>query len=407
MSAFRNPSFEISRHLGFLSTTPTVLTTNIPPSETNSTVKHDGQPFIASVSTNMQRQHGQQASPSTSRRPSTEAISTLASIPDQELDAYIAELILQKSRAKEARSQTEGIGAYFQDDEAVSKTDEARVPNTNKRFLASVIRNVEGHNQALLRVQAREAERAARVGERNGDSTRGKREESGRRDMEVSRGSKGATSRMRGWSDDKLDENDDRSSHTSSIAGQDEGLVLPEISSKMDKYFDEPVSPLQIDFASDNATLSSSHRRCTEEHSKPRRGEERNHSSRHESDRNSIHNTSKASTSSKSREHRHHSDHRSRHEKSERRKRQDGHSSRHRDRHDSNDVDDDRSKRRRKEREDGSASRRKEHKSSRDNERSSHKDKASQSDRNRSASPSTDPPKQVREWDLGKESLAF
>ncbi|SPO22513.1 uncharacterized protein UTRI_01191 [Ustilago trichophora] len=352
----------------------------------------------------MQRQHGQQANPSTSLRPPTESISSLASIPDQELDAYIAELILQKSRAKEVRSQTEGIGAYLQDDDAVPKADEARVPNTNKRFLASVIRNVEGHNQALLRVQAREAERAARNGERTGDSTRAKSNNSGQRDLEASRGSKGATSRMRGWSDDKLDENDDRSSHTSSIAGQEEGHISFEISRNMDKYFDEPVSTLQTELASDNATLSSSRRFCTQEHPKPKPHADNNHSSRY-----NKHNTSQ------SHENRLRSDHQDRktcrHEKSERRKKQHGHNSKYRDHDDSkNDNDNDQSKRRRKEPKDASKSNRKVHKSvhnSRHYQHSSQREKQSQSDTNPSTSPSTHPPKLIREWDLGKASLSF
>ncbi|SPO21708.1 uncharacterized protein UTRI_01191_B [Ustilago trichophora] len=364
----------------------------------------------------MERQCDQQASPSASRRPSTEATSTLASIPDQELDAYIAELILQKSRAKEARSQTQGIGAYLQDDQAVAK-DEARVPNTNKRFLASVIRNVEGHNQALLRVQAREAERAVRYGERNGDSTMGKNKDSVRTDMEVSRRSKVPSSKMRGWSDDELEENDGRTSYTScSNAGRAEDRTSPEISSKMDPYSNEPVSPLQqatTESTSDNAALSSSHRRRAESRSKPRRDEDRKHSNRHVSDGDSRHGTSQASPTSKSREHRHGSDHRdrtsSRDDKSNRRNKDDYHSNKRKDRNDHHDNE--QSKRHREEREDGSTSRRKErkldHKSSRKHVRSSNRDKASRSDTKRSASPGTHPPKKVREWDLGKESLAF
>lgn len=121
--------------------------------------------------------------------------SSLASIPDHELDAYIADLIVEKSKSTEA--QTSGVG------HSDAKTSEPRVPNTNKRFLASVIRNVEGHNQVVLRQQAAREDRgfepqaqdshASRVGE--GSSSR---------EPDTS------SSKLRGWSDDSTDRRDRR-----------------------------------------------------------------------------------------------------------------------------------------------------------------------------------------------------
>ncbi|KAF6767340.1 hypothetical protein PSEUBRA_004113 [Kalmanozyma brasiliensis GHG001] len=129
--------------------------------------------------------------------------SKLASVPDAELDAYIADLIVRKSKTRHTGDSVP--------DDVESSSAPSRVPNTNKRFLTSVIRNVEGHNQALLRQQEREVEREAR---------RAKREHAGE------------SSRLRGWSDDE------RSPSSSSTKPQGEDGP----SSKMDRYFDEAPS---------------------------------------------------------------------------------------------------------------------------------------------------------------------
>ncbi|CDW99411.1 hypothetical protein, partial [Sporisorium scitamineum] len=152
--------------------------------------------------------------------------SSLASVPDDELDAYIADLILQKSKTKEIRSHHEGIAAYLEDD-----ANAAKAPNTNKRFLTSMVRNVEGHNQALLRQQARE-ERSQSAGAR-------------RRGQDAVAG----PSRLRRWSDDE-EEGNDGSSPLRAAQNQDgEGQEEFGLSSKMDRYFaettDEPPSDQQ------------------------------------------------------------------------------------------------------------------------------------------------------------------
>lgn len=257
--------------------------------------------------------------------------STLAAVPDAELDAYIADLIVRKSKAEAGSSVPEDVE---------SSSPPSRVPNTNKRFLASVIRNVEGHNQALLRQQEREAERDARRAERK---------------------HAGESSRLRGWSDDE-------GGPSSPTAKQqvEEGL-----SSKMDRYFAGSLS--------DDAGPSSSQERGGRDRKPPsgpsrdkaRRSDRR--TDRHDKDRDRRH--SSKSGSDRHHERRHHSSSRS-------------HKSSHRER---DDHDDDSRRRSRRRNEDTRS-------------KSERKENSGRS-RKRSASPPR--PKQVREWDRGKDSLAF
>jgi hypothetical protein len=82
---------------------------------------------------------------------------------DDDLDAYVTEMLLKEAREREAKYGKEGLKAYFSDEEqcaiASIAPDVRLTPShregpkhkTNKRFLASMIKSVDGHNQALLR----------------------------------------------------------------------------------------------------------------------------------------------------------------------------------------------------------------------------------------------------------------
>lgn len=83
-----------------------------------------------------------------------------SSVADADLDDYIANLILQQSRQRGAQYGRQGIGAYLDDQPGPSNRSKA--VSTNKAFLASVIRNVEGHNSALLRQQIADTPRTNR-----------------------------------------------------------------------------------------------------------------------------------------------------------------------------------------------------------------------------------------------------
>ncbi|KAL7418389.1 hypothetical protein Q5752_006847 [Cryptotrichosporon argae] len=98
------------------------------------------------------------------------AASVPADISDADLDAHVARLLADEARAKESQWGELGLGAFLRREQRDSP--DPSVPKPNKRFLASVIRNVDGHNASLLRAQAESAQGARNEFEdaRRGDS---------------------------------------------------------------------------------------------------------------------------------------------------------------------------------------------------------------------------------------------
>lgn len=301
--------------------------------------------------------------------------STLASIPASELDAYIADLIVQKARAKQAQSSDQATGSYLEGSDDDKRT---RVPNTNKRFLASVIQNVEGHNRALLRREAREAEAKSNVkGKGNARST----------DDAVDTNTR---SRLRGWSDEEeeIDGQDDE---------KDVGLAL---SSKMDRYFDEP------DDAHGSVGKQENARKRPHKEDSPVRSSSRRHKSEEEGARERRH------------ERRRDGEGRRRSEKqgekaTSRDFKDNGHRSRSR-RETASSSHSRRDSHRKREQRTGETERQSE-KDSRKRERGSAAERKAgdgrshkgERDRDRSASPKAySTAQKIREWDLGKDSLA-
>ncbi|KAI3628988.1 hypothetical protein CBS9595_000060 [Malassezia furfur] len=83
-------------------------------------------------------------------------VSIPVNVPDDELDAYITEMILAEAQASEAAYARRGPAA-----EAFASTSARSAPpaRTNKRFLATMIRSVDAHNQ---RQEANEAQASQR-----------------------------------------------------------------------------------------------------------------------------------------------------------------------------------------------------------------------------------------------------
>ncbi|WWC72052.1 uncharacterized protein I206_106012 [Kwoniella pini CBS 10737] len=77
-------------------------------------------------------------------------------ISDNDLDAHVAKLLAEEAKARELKWSELGLtgllGTSLNRNESTDN-----LPKTNKRFLASVIRNVDGHNSALLKSQAQSA----------------------------------------------------------------------------------------------------------------------------------------------------------------------------------------------------------------------------------------------------------
>ncbi|GAC72604.1 hypothetical protein PANT_7d00185 [Moesziomyces antarcticus T-34] len=264
----------------------------------------------------------------------SKAASELASVPSEDLDAYIAELIVQKARTKQAHADERGVASYLEP----ADTEAARVLNTNKRFLASVIRNVEGHNSALRRQQQRSEQRSA----------------------SSSRAESAGSSKMRGWSDDERNTEEKARYGRSDVHSESSGEGM---SSKMDKYFEEACS--------DSESRQSQRRSGAKD-------------DKHSSSRKRRHDIERSSERDGRRSSSHRSHRSSRSERSERSERsRSGHS-----RPDDGASDDERRHRERSHTNRRSSDRKSEHKS-RPRKRSA-------------SPPPAPPPPKVREWDLGK-----
>ncbi|CAG8538174.1 4122_t:CDS:2 [Funneliformis mosseae] len=75
-------------------------------------------------------------------------------LPDEDLDKYIADLVLKEASVKNKMYNKEGIRAYLPH---TGTSQPCNLPKTNKRFLINVVKNVDYHNQALLRKIEEEA----------------------------------------------------------------------------------------------------------------------------------------------------------------------------------------------------------------------------------------------------------
>uniref|UniRef100_U9TPA7 Uncharacterized protein n=1 Tax=Rhizophagus irregularis (strain DAOM 181602 / DAOM 197198 / MUCL 43194) TaxID=747089 RepID=U9TPA7_RHIID len=76
-----------------------------------------------------------------------------STISDESLDKYVADLILKEAATKNKEYNKDGLRAYLPH----TGTPPCTLPRTNKRFLFNVVKNVDGHNQALLRKIEEEA----------------------------------------------------------------------------------------------------------------------------------------------------------------------------------------------------------------------------------------------------------
>ncbi|WVQ74224.1 hypothetical protein IAR50_003819 [Cryptococcus sp. DSM 104548] len=84
-----------------------------------------------------------------------------ADISDADLDAHVAQLLAQEAKAKETKWSELGLSGLLGNSMLAGRDEpDPSLPKPNKRFLASIIRTVDGHNSALLRSQAGSARQA-------------------------------------------------------------------------------------------------------------------------------------------------------------------------------------------------------------------------------------------------------
>ncbi|KAL1408558.1 hypothetical protein Q8F55_005371 [Vanrija albida] len=100
------------------------------------------------------------------------AASVSSDISDADLDAHVAKLLAAEAKANDAKWSELGLGAFLGSGSSGRDSPDPSLPKPNKRFLASIIRNVDGHNTALLRQQAESARDARRAREPAASSSR-------------------------------------------------------------------------------------------------------------------------------------------------------------------------------------------------------------------------------------------
>ncbi|KAG8901859.1 hypothetical protein FRB99_005036 [Tulasnella sp. 403] len=77
-----------------------------------------------------------------------------ANVPDADLDRHVTDLILNEAKQQEEKYLgKDGIRAYRPD----TGLSESSLPKTNKRFLTSIIKNVDDHNASVIQNQAKAA----------------------------------------------------------------------------------------------------------------------------------------------------------------------------------------------------------------------------------------------------------
>ncbi|KAI5998078.1 hypothetical protein EDD15DRAFT_2408491 [Pisolithus albus] len=81
------------------------------------------------------------------------------SVPDEDLDRHVADLILMEAKQKAENYTKLGVQAYL------PTGPDLNAPRANKRFLSSIIRRTDDHNKSILREQALAAQEIKRARE--------------------------------------------------------------------------------------------------------------------------------------------------------------------------------------------------------------------------------------------------
>ncbi|KAG9122159.1 hypothetical protein FRC07_001593 [Ceratobasidium sp. 392] len=86
-------------------------------------------------------------------------VSVAPTVTDEDLDRHVAELILKEAKAKAEKYAKDGIRAYLPH----TGLPDNNLPKANKRFLNSLVKNVNEHNKVVLQAQAESAEQIKEV----------------------------------------------------------------------------------------------------------------------------------------------------------------------------------------------------------------------------------------------------
>ncbi|KAH8550370.1 hypothetical protein BGW37DRAFT_443345 [Umbelopsis sp. PMI_123] len=185
-----------------------------------------------------------------------------SNVADEDLDKYVADLLLREAQANKKKYNEIGVRAYLPDSGTLPST----LPKMNKRFLLNVVKATDSHNQALIRA----AEEQAQANRRHmQEDDRDRRLSRSRTSSTTSRSNRTRDSRSRSpprdynrrmrdrskspsphrhQSDDTLP--DDSSSSESSadekpISFKGRGNITAGGTSAMDKYFSKSYDPME------------------------------------------------------------------------------------------------------------------------------------------------------------------
>ncbi|KAF9107588.1 hypothetical protein BGX27_008686 [Mortierella sp. AM989] len=359
-------------------------------------------------------------------------------VPDEDLDKYVADMIMKSASKTEKQYQSVGLKAYTSpNDENKARLDSGVIIDrsdsnglkTNKRFLSSIIKSTDDHNQALIRAEEKKATEMAKELIADLDRRVADRERLTSRGRDFRKGGRSSSSRMRM---DDIQQSSSSNSRSTSLPRKDRRSISrstspspapseevkvrgrgsrkydlvssntsPSVSqksklgSKMDRYFQDGYDPSNDSHPDDDKMASKKHKKKEKKDrkSKEDRDHDRRRHKKHKSDK------SRKSSSRKS-SHRYESDSEDSGSESDTgRRHKNRHSSSSRRRHNDKELSDDerkksRSNQSKNKRKHSSRSpspiRSKHHKSSHKSSRSSKEEEPSKHKRRRDHTPTSD-----------------
>ncbi|KAK3825703.1 MAG: hypothetical protein J3Q66DRAFT_365445 [Benniella sp.] len=227
-------------------------------------------------------------------------------VPDGDLDKYVADMILKSADTTHQKYKTLGLEAYYAPDGSTSadSEDKAKLASgvvihrsesnglkTNKRFLSSIIKSTDDHNQALIRAEEKKAAEMAKELIADLDRRAAERRKRGFYGKEARRDGKSSLGRMRmdeiesrSRSRSASGERRSRSRSSSPVSLTKDEVMMrgrgarkydatvsssstgSRLGSKMDKYFEEGYDPMLDTHSDDEATTKLKRKRSGKGH---------------------------------------------------------------------------------------------------------------------------------------------
>ncbi|KAF9403260.1 hypothetical protein BGX21_005861 [Mortierella sp. AD011] len=261
-------------------------------------------------------------------------------VPDEDLDKYVADMIMKSASKTGKQYQSIGLRAYTDDENRARLTSGVVVDRsdsnglkTNKRFLSSIIKSTDDHNQALIRAEEKKAAEVAKeliadldrraVDRRRAGHGRGSMREgqssttrlrmddiqaspsSNLRSTSPQRSSRRSSSRsvspppspgsdvrIRGRGSKKYD-----GGHEATPPSSSGSRLGSRLGSKMDKYFQEGYDPLMDTHSDDDIVVAKKHKKKEKKDRKSKgdKDHDKRRHKKHKSDKSSRSSSRKSS----------------------------------------------------------------------------------------------------------------